>query len=480
MTRGIIIAGTHSGVGKTTITVGLIAALRRLGLTVQPFKLGPDYIDPTYHTLSAGRRCRNLDTWLMPPERIGPLVASAACDVDFAVIEGVMGLFDGLGYEEETGSTAEIAKLLDLPVILVIDAAKMARSALAMVSGYQQFDSRVRFAGVIVNRVGSENHGRGVAAAIEKASGVPVIGWIPRDARLQIVERHLGLVPAVMASALEPGECSDFVSAAEEAILSHLNLDLLQRRAGGVSHLMASAPATEPAGPWNQGAHASRSARRVVIAVARDEAFHFTYEENLELLRAAGADIAFFSPLYDVSLPPGTAGIILSGGFPEMFAVQLAANTRMLEDIREAYRQQLPMYAECGGLMYLTEAIVDQQGRSHHMAGLLPGRSVMSGRLTLGYRRAEALASCWLFDAGEEVRGHEFHHSRWENRTADVPPAFLLRPARGDDKPWPEGARLGNLWASYLHLHFCGKPELATRFVKACHEATAVEKAGVP
>jgi cobyrinic acid a,c-diamide synthase len=346
----------------------------------------------------------------------------------------------------------------------------MARSAVAMLFGYQKFDPEVRLAGVIINRVGSESHGRGVAGAIEKTSGLPVIGWIPRDARLQIAERHLGLVPVV-----EPGGWSDFVAAAEEASRSHLNLDLLQRRAGGVSPLMAPPQVV----PLNQGAYAPRSPGRVVVAVSRDEAFHFTYEENLELLREAGAEIAFFSPLHDDALPPETAGIILSGGFPEMFAAQLAANTGMMEDIREAYYGQLPIYAECGGLMYLTEAIVDQQGCSHDMVGLLPGRSVMSGRLTLGYRRAEALASCWLFDAGEEVRGHEFHYSMWEDRPADLPPAFSLRRARGDDTPWPDGAQLGNLWASYVHLHFCGKPELATRFVKACHRATAVEKAGV-
>jgi len=467
MANGIIIAGTHSGVGKTTITVGLIAALRRRGLTVQPFKVGPDYIDPTYHTLSAGRRCRNLDTWLMPPEHIGPLVVSAAADADLALVEGVMGLFDGLGYEEETGSTAEIAKLLDLPVILVIDAAKMARSALAMLFGYQRFDPDVRLTGVILNRVGSGSHGRGVASAIEKASAVPVLGWIPRDARLHIAERHLGLVPAV-----EPGRWSDFVAAAAETVSARLDLDLLCRRAGGVSPLIRRGD--------HQGAHAPRSPRtRPVIAVARDEAFHFTYEENLELLRAAGADVAFFSPLRDSSLPPESAGIILSGGFPEMFAAQLAANTGMMDAIREAHRQELPIYAECGGLMYLTETIVDQDGRSHDMVGLLPGRSLMSERLTLGYRRGRVLASSWLFEAGEEVRGHEFHYSQWEDRPADLPPAYMLRSARGNGEPWSEGARLGNLWASYVHLHFWGKPELATRFVEACHRATAAERAGV-
>jgi cobyrinic acid a,c-diamide synthase len=465
MAQGIIIAGTHSGVGKTTITAGLIAALRRRGLTVQPFKIGPDYIDPTYHTLSAGRRCRNLDTWLMPRDRIVPLVMSSTRAADFAVIEGVMGLFDGLGYEEDVGSTAEIAKLLDLPVVLVIDAAKTARSAAAIVVGYDRFDPDLCLAGVIINRVASEQHGRGVARAIAKASTAPVLGWIPRDAHLQIAERHLGLVPTV-----EPGRWSDFLAAAERAVAERLDIDLLCRLAAPIQTGNRDAPEV----------HGTRLAgQKPIVAVACDEAFHFTYEENVELLRQAGGAIVFFSPLHDHAIPSEASGIILSGGFPEMYAARLAANFGMIESIRDAHARQTPIYAECGGLMYLTEAIVDQEGHSHEMVGLLPGHSVMSDRLTLGYRRGRAVSGSWLFDAGEEVHGHEFHYSRWENRPAGMPAAYLVQSATGEGETWPEGVCIDNIWASYLHLHFWGKPELAERFVAACHRVRAGAEAGV-
>jgi cobyrinic acid a,c-diamide synthase len=468
MSKAIIIAGTHSGVGKTTITVGLTAALRRLDVVVQPFKVGPDYIDPTYHRAAAGRPCRNLDTWMMPPERVRALFAAATRDVDLAVIEGVMGLFDGAGYDDETGSTAQIAKLIGSPVILVIDAAKLARSAGALALGYQRFDGDVPLAGFIVNRVGSERHGQGVATAIEKSTGLRVLGWLPRHAPLQIAERHLGLVPAV-----EPENASEFSAAAEEMVRTHIDLPLLQEIAAMCQNRERAASDTGPA--------ILDSRPAPVIAVARDEAFHFIYEENLELLRKAGAEIAFFSPIADSSLPPDTAGIILSGGFPEMNAAALAANQDMLQAVRQAHQQGLPFYAECGGLMYLTEALVNQRGRCHEMVGVLPGRSVMGRRLTLGYRRARAAASSWLFDAGEEVRGHEFHYSEWEDRPANLPPAYLLQSADGTAPAWPEGARLGNLWASYVHLHFWGKPELAARFVQVCrpHHASR-EKVGAP
>jgi cobyrinic acid a,c-diamide synthase len=462
MTKAIIISGTHSGVGKTTITVGLIEALRRGGHVVQPFKVGPDYIDPTWHTKAAGRPCRNLDTWMMSPEQVQTLFTRACQGADFAVIEGVMGLYDGLGYEGDAGSTAQIAKLLSCPVILVMDAAKLARSAAALAMGYQKFDPAVPLAGIILNRVGSDRHGAGVAKAIKATTGVEVFGWLPRDDRLQIVERHLGLVPTT-----ETGRWSEFCLAAGEMLEKHVDLGAFQRRAGGVSSLLAT-----PVAISQQGADAPRSPGPT-IAVARDEAFHFTYEENLELLRQAGAEIAFFSPLRDRELPSETAGIILSGGFPEMFAGRLAANTAMLQAIRQAHEEDLPIYAECGGLMYLTEAIVDLDGRRHAMAGLLPGTSVMTGKLSLGYRRVQPAGNCWLLEKGEAVHGHEFHYSSWEGRPVGLPPAYFLRPALGSEEPRAEGARLGNLLASYVHLHFWGKPELAQRFVNVCRNHQA-------
>jgi len=455
MTARLVIAGVRSGVGKTTITAGLIAALTRRRLAVQPFKTGPDYIDPTYHTLAAGRACRNLDTWMVPPERVQALFAHIAGQSDIAVVEGVMGIFDGFSYEGEQGSTAQVAKLIDAPVILMIDAGKMARSAGALALGYQQFDPDLPLAGFIVNKVGSDRHGRGVATAIERATGLPVLGWLTRDSELEIPERHLGLVPTA-----EPGRWQTFIRAAADRVEAALDIDRLLTIAQQAGPL--SPPDLQALLPTNQ------QINKPIIAVARDEAFNFTYEDNLDLLRAAGAELAFFSPLHDTDLPPGAGAVMLSGGFPELYAEPLAANTAIMDALRQAHQHNRPIYAECGGLMYLTEAITDLEGRQHQMVGLLPGQSVMTRkRLSLGYRQAQAAADSWLAAAGETVRGHEFHYSRWENRPDDLPPAWYLLPRTGQGEPQPDGANLGNLWASYVHLHFWGHPELAARLVRA-------------
>jgi cobyrinic acid a,c-diamide synthase len=459
MSGRLVIAGTHSGVGKTTITVGLIDALRRRGLVVQPFKVGPDYIDPSYHTLAAARPCRNLDTWMLPPDRVHSLFARAAATADLAVVEGVMGLFDGAGYDGDSGSTAEVAKLLDAPVVLVLDAGKMARSAAAVALGYQRFDASLMLAGFIVNRAAGESHGRGVAAAVEQATGVPVLGWLPREAELAIPERHLGLIPTA-----EPGRWQEFVRAAGDAVARCLDLDrlvaLARQTEGG-----EEVPVFLTPGPCLR--------TPVRIALARDEAFHFTYEDNLDLLRESGAEIVPFSPLHDEALPARTAGVILGGGFPEVFAGRLSGNRAMHAALRDAHRRGLPLYAECGGLMYLTEAIRDSDGTTHSMVGLLPGCCAMAGRLTLGYRLARAAGGSWFLDEGETLRGHEFHYSVWHDRPADLPPAYFLPPRSGEGKPRPEGARLGSLWASYVHVHFGVKPELASRFVAACRRTAA-------
>ncbi|MGE3804050.1 MAG: cobyrinate a,c-diamide synthase [Gemmataceae bacterium] len=446
----LVLAGTQSGVGKTTLVAGLLAAWRARGLAVQPFKVGPDYIDPTYHTLAAGRTCRNLDAWLVPTH-VASIFARASRDADVALVEGVMGLFDGFDYDDDTGSTADVARRIEAPVVIVIDAAKQARSAAALARGFQTFAANLPVAGFLVNRVGSPGHGAGVARAIEKATGLPVFGWLPRDQGLQVPERHLGLVPT-----LEPGRWQDFLDAARRLIDAHLDLD----------RLLACCPRTElppiPEHAFHSPLTTQHSPR---IAVARDEAFHFTYPENIELLEAAGAEVCFFSPLRDEALPAGTVGILLSGGFPEVFAGPLSANTKMIAALRNAHERGLPIYAECGGLMYLTQSIVDLDGVERRMVGLLPGRSRMTGQLTLGYRLAESAGDGWLFRAGEQVRGHEFHYSVWEDRPEDLPAAYRLVPPRGDGPTRPDGARLGNLFASYVHLHFLAFPELARRFV---------------
>lgn len=459
----LIIAGTHSGVGKTTLTAGIIAALSRRGLRVQPFKAGPDYIDPTYHSLAAGRPARNLDTWMIPRERIPGLFAYGARDADLALVEGVMGLYDGFAYTQETGSTAELAKRLQAPVVLVVDAQAMARSAAALVRGYRDFDPDIPLAGVIVNRVGSEGHGQGVARAIREYTGLPVLGRLPRIDALHIPERHLGLIPTH-----EAAQARSFIDAAADQVSRYLDLE-------GLLALAHRAPPLDPTplpirvdGPGDTQGRGTGP----IIAVAQDPAFSFTYPDNLDLLAAAGARIVPFSPLADAELPAGAAGVILSGGFPELHAAELAANRSMHVGLRRAHARGLPIYAECGGLMYLTQAIVDLEGRRHAMVGLLPGHSTMVGRLTLGYREAEAGTESWFLHRGERIRGHEFHYSRWEGRPPHLPPAYLLSPP-GEKTPRPEGACLGRLWASYVHVHFWAKPELATRFVAACQEATS-------
>jgi cobyrinic acid a,c-diamide synthase len=456
----IVIGGVHSGVGKTTITAGLISALRGRGLTVQPFKVGPDYIDPGYHTLAAGCPCRNIDTWMVSPEQLGMLFYHHARSADISVLEGVMGVFDGQGYLEETGSTAEVAKLTGSPVVLVIDAGKMARSAAAIALGFQRFDPGLPIAGFIVNHVAGQAHGEGVAAAIEQATGLPVLGCVPRNLALEIPERHLGLIPTS-----EPGRWQEFIQAAAEHVSRHIDIDQLleiaaQAPPGPGTDLLAELQAI-----WQPDV-----TRQPVIAVARDQAFNFIYEENLDLLRAAGARIVFFSPLSDNELPADTCGVILSGGFPEHYAQKLSANAGMRQALQAAHSQGLPIYAECGGLMALTQSITDLNGREHPMFGLLPGRSVMTHRLNMGYRLACAASNSWLMEPGEEIRGHEFHYSTWEDRPANLPPAYSLLPSSGQGRPVPDGASLGSLWASYLHLPFWGKPELALRFASRCRE----------
>jgi cobyrinic acid a,c-diamide synthase len=476
----ILIAGSHSGVGKTTITMGLIAALRRRGLRVQPFKAGPDYIDPTYHSLAAGRPCRNIDTWMTPPDRALALFHKAGQTADIAIIEGVMGVYDGFSYDHEEGSSAQIAKLVGATVLLVLDVGKVARSAGAIAYGYTQFDPELKIVGFILNRCGSPGHYEGVKLAVESATNLPVLGWLPKEAGLHIPERHLGLVPTD-----ERGELTDFIQHAADVVEQYLNLDHILEAAGNRQANPAQAAWTRPVwiesnaafGPNEALASKSASPDRAQsletspkIAVARDTAFSFYYEDNLELLRESGAEILFFSPQSQPELPAGSSGLYLGGGFPEMYAAQLAANTALKAAIRRAYAARMPIYAECGGFMYLTEAIIDLEGRRHEMVGLVPGLTRMQPRLmSLGYRVVESPGGNFLLPQGVTARGHEFHWSRWE-KPADAPPAWRIQPRRADESPRADGYSAGNLIAAYVHLHFAGRPELAHNFVTACRQ----------
>jgi cobyrinic acid a,c-diamide synthase len=445
----LVIAGTHSGAGKTTLVTGLLAALRARGQRVQPFKAGPDYIDPTYHTLATGRVSRNLDTWMLGHDAVLGSFARGCRDADVAVVEGVMGLYDGFSGSDEDGSTAQLAKWLGAPVILALDVRAMARSAAAVALGFRDLDPELNLMGFVLNRVGSDKHAEWVAEAIEEATGLPVLGALRRDERLQIPERHLGLVPTA-----EPGRWESFVAAAGEMVDRWVDIDRLL-------DLAREAPPLE----LSKRISLAISPPKVRIGVARDEAFSFYYEDNFDLLRAAGAELVPFSPLHDKELP-AVDGLYIGGGFPEVYAEKFARNVDMLDAVREAHAAGMPIYAECGGLMALAQALIDDEGETHEMAGLLPGRSRMGGRLALGYREATALRDTLLLHAGESVRGHEFHYSAWDGLSRGQA-VYALRSNKNKDRTF-EGYATDNLMASYIHLHFAAKPELATRFVGAC------------
>ncbi len=455
----LMLAAPMSGSGKTTIAAGLMARFVAQGLQVAPFKVGPDYIDPTYHTLAAGRACHNLDAWMLPPDQIAGVLARRAQGADLALIEGVMGLFDGYSGDDDTGSSAHIARLTATPVLLILDARAMARTAAALVQGLRDFDPRLRVAGVLLNRVGSARHARMITDAIEGTLGLPVVGYLGRDEELHLPERHLGLIPTA-----EPGRWRAWVERVGATIAATVDLEQIRTLA------QTAPPLAAPALP--NAIHPPEHA--AVIAVARDTAFSFLYEDNLDLLQAAGAELVFFSPLRDQALPPGTQALYLCGGFPELYAADLAANAAMRTGIRAAVGAGLPVYAECGGLMYLTEAIRDAEGRSFPMVGVLPGASHMTGRLTLGYRTVRALHDTWLWRAGETVRGHEFHYSICPDLPAGLPPVYELLPDAMRTETRSEGAQVNNVIASYVHLHFLAYPDLAQRFVQAAHAATPI------
>jgi cobyrinic acid a,c-diamide synthase len=457
----VVIAGTNSGAGKTTVASGLIGALRAAGLTVQGFKVGPDYIDPSYHALASGRPGRNLDAFLSGPELIAPLFRHGSAGADIAVIEGVMGMFDGASGRGELASTAHVAKLLDAPVILVVDGSAMARSAAALIHGFRTFDPDVRVAGVIFNRVGSEVHFELLREAVAALPGpaLPVLGGLRRDERIVAPERHLGLVPA--------GERSPRAGAALAALADAVasSVDV-----AAVHALARTAPAT-PGPTWSPGSlerdksnYCSYPAPSdgVAVAIARGPAFSFHYEENLELLRAAGAELLAFDPTVDERLPDGAQALILAGGFPEVFGAELEANASLRAEVAALAAAGRPVLAECGGLLYLLEQLDD-----HAMCGVLPGRGRMAGRLTLGYREAEAATATPWLDPGDRIRGHEFHYSSVEAADGDAAalgPAWQLS-ARGTTRP--EGFVHGSVQASYLHTHWAATPDVAYRFVAA-------------
>ncbi|TKK78771.1 cobyrinate a,c-diamide synthase [Herbidospora galbida] len=433
MVARLVVAAPSSGAGKTTIATGLMAALVNAGLTVSPHKAGPDYIDPGYHALATGRPGRNLDPFLTSEDLVAPLFLHGARDADIAIVEGVMGLFDGLpdGY----ASTAHVARLIDAPVVLVVDATGQGQSVAALVHGFAGFDTRVRIGGVILNRVGSDRHEEVCRAALDH-SGVPVLGVVRRTPGIETPSRHLGLIPV----AERRREALEAVARLGDLVAESCDLKALVR-------LAHTAPAL-PGEAWSPGQAAEPARRRV--AVAGGPAFTFGYAEQAELLEAAGAEVVPFDPLRDEQLPEGAGGLILPGGFPEMHVHELAANERLK---REIAAFDGPIVAECGGLLYLAREL-----DGHPMVGRIDATSEMSPRLTLGYRDAVVTRDTVIGRIGERVRGHEFHRT-----VTDLPGERVYRWRGGAD-----GYAAGRILASYLHLHWAGTPEAATRFVKEC------------
>lgn len=449
--KGFLIAGSASGVGKTTTSLALCAALRARGLTVQAFKCGPDFLDTGHLSAVTERPARNLDGWMLDEAANRKGFLRATVDADIAIVEGMMGLFDGVSGQGDRGSAAEIAKWLSLPVVLVLDASKSARSIAAVLRGFEVFDPALRFAGVVLNGVAGESHYRILADAVRSTSPTPLLGWLPRDESVRIPERHLGL-----RTAQEEPEWDRKTEAFAALAEKHLALD----------ELLGSAPDLPV--ELHRKLLPTTSAR-VSIGVAQDRAFCFYYQDNLDLLERAGARIVPFSPLRDAHLPKGIDALYLGGGYPEIHAPQLSANTSLTAEVRAFAQQGRPVYAECGGMMYLSERLRTSDGQVFPMSGVLPVEIEMTDRLVrFGYVEVELMRDCLLGKMGTALRGHSFHYSR-STATRELPAAFNARYTLSG-KCAAEGVVFRNVLASYIHLHFGGAPSIATAFVNAAEE----------
>lgn len=443
--KGFVVCGTGSGVGKTTIAAGLMAALRKRGLCVQPFKCGPDFIDPGHHARVCRRPSHNLDTWMLSPGCNKRIFASAYRDADIAIVEGMMGLFDGIRGKDGEGSSAEISKLLGLPVLLIADASAVARSIAAVVHGFRTFDPELRIAGVILNRVAGPAHASMLVGALNSLSPDLVVGWIPAEQQLGLKERHLGL---------EIAEERSWASATLERLISlieqHVPLDALLHRCS----LDSDREVQEPE---------CFSAPVVRIGVARDPAFSFYYEASLAELRRQGASLVQFSPLSDSKLPNDLDGLYLGGGYPELYANALSANTSFIADLRKFAKRGHPIYGECGGLMFLGRELVTLDGARWPMADLLPLSFAMTRELVqFGYAEIHFLQDGFAA-AGSCLRGHSFHCSRIVDDGSVEKRAIVHYSISGDTRS--EGFTSGNVFGSYIHLHFAGEPSLAARFI---------------
>jgi cobyrinic acid a,c-diamide synthase len=454
--NALVVAGTASGVGKTTVALSIIAALRSRGLTVQPFKCGPDFIDGGHLAVVANRAVRNLDTWMLNAEANREIFSCASASCDVAVVEGMMGLFDGVAGSSEEGSTAEIAKFLDLPVVLVVDAGNSARSIAAVIRGFETFDLGLRFAGIVLNRVAGDAHFRMLDSAIRQSSVVPVLGWLPVEADASIPERHLGLHTA-----------AEGITAGIPTLARLGNrLDIEQLLNAAYNQPSETAPISR-AQPKYDG---------IRVGIARDRAFSFYYEDNLDLLRESGAEIVEFSPIQDSALPENLHALYFGGGYPELYASALSCNSSLLQDIRSFAKANKPIYAECGGLMYLAEKLTTIDGQNYPMAGLLPVAIEMTKSLVhFGYADVEFTHDCLLGEKGTLVRGHSFHCSRivaHDSLRCVYRVHYSL-----SNRTEPEGFVYGSVLGTYIHLHFRSNPSLVSSFLRQAGSARPLVEA---
>ncbi len=464
----ILIAGDRSSAGKTTISIGIMSVLREMGYNVQPFKVGLDFIDPSYHTEVTGRYSRNLDGYLMSEPAIREVFSHAVEGADIAVIEGVRGLFEGLEATSDIGSTAQIAKLLKCPVILAINARSITRSTAALVSGYKSFDPEVNIVGVILNNIGGGRHGEKARTAIETYTNTPVIGEIPRNDAMKISMRHLGLIPALEGRR----RLDDFdkrLAGIKNIIKEGVDIDAL------ISIASSAEPLERPQAKIFKARTIESNPK---IAVALDEAFNFYYRDNLELLELSGAELVYFSPVNDKSLPE-VDGLYIGGGYPELFARELEDNTSMRESIKQASAEGLPVYAECGGLMYLTQEITtnvsgsgnyhmaEMEGGTFAMVGAIPGRTLMGHKRVVSYNVGSFVKDNVIGRAGASFIGHEFHHSEIVDIPEDT--TFAIRLERGTGiKGELDGILVKNTLAAYAHLHAASYTDFAKSFVDFC------------
>jgi cobyrinic acid a,c-diamide synthase len=446
-TRAVIIAGTQSGSGKTTITLGLMAALAELGHNVVPFKCGPDFIDPSLHHLITGKISRNLDLWMAGEKSARQSFNKHSAQADIAVIEGVMGMFDG-----GVSSSAALAAELEVPIILVLDARSAAESVAAVLKGFETLDPAVAPKGVILNMICSKRHLELVSGAIHKHCQAEILGYLPRTTDFTIPSRHLGLHMGE-----ESPITKEKIATLSQTVIEHIDINKLLQIAA-VEHKPAEISTVQ------------QQKKRVRLGVARDKAFCFYYQDNLDILEEAGAEVCFFSPLEDTHLPADLDGIYLGGGYPELYAEELSSNTTLLQEIKKWAESNRPLYAECGGFMYLTQGIINLDNQFHAMAAVFPMKTAMqTKRASLGYRELTTTTSTFFGPKGTVLRGHEFHYSRIESMDSDIEQIYLI------NNDTTEGYRCKNVIGGYMHLHFGFNPQAAMQFVNFCETAESLE-----